>query len=204
LLALASAAAGRNFVQPRHGVITSNFGWRDGAAHNGIDIDLVTGDPVLAAFDGVVRVARKEWPYGKFIIVRHYNGLETVYAHLSKFKVKSGDAVKAGQVIALGGTTGRSTGSHLHFETRYKGVPINPRYIISFEDGKLISDSVVLKKNRHGFSAYPKGALFHTVIKGDTLFEIAKRYGTTTAILRRMNGLPPKSVLRVGQQIRIG
>ena len=108
-----------NYFHPFNGPVTSGFGWRDSSQHNGIDIDLNKGDKVVAAFDGMVRVARNYGGFGNVVIVRHYNGLETVYAHLSKIKVKSGQVIVAGQLVGLGGSTGHSTGSHLHFEVRF-------------------------------------------------------------------------------------
>jgi murein DD-endopeptidase MepM/ murein hydrolase activator NlpD len=192
-----------NYIQPVTGKVTSNYGWRDSAQHNGIDIDLITGDKVVSAFDGEVRFARKEGTYGRVVIIRHYNGLETLYAHLSRIKVKPNELVKAGQLIGLGGNTGHSTGSHLHFEVRFKGVPLNPSYLISFKEGKLISDSLEIKKTNYGYAAFPYGCEFHTVVKGDNLHAIAKRYGTNTQHLSEINGLPKKTILRVGQKIRI-
>jgi len=192
------------YTHPFSGVVTSNFGWRDSSMHNGIDIDLNKGDPVVAAFDGMVRIAQRAGNYGNVVIIRHWNGLETVYGHLSKIKVKPGQIVKSGEVIGLGGSTGRSTGSHLHFEVRFKGVAINPRYLISFKKEELVGEVVVLKKTKWGMSAYPLNAKMYTVEKGDTLFEIAKRFGTTTKHLRELNGVQGKYMhLRVGAQIRI-
>jgi murein DD-endopeptidase MepM/ murein hydrolase activator NlpD len=115
-----------NYTNPFNGPITSGFGWRDSVQHKGIDIDLNKGDKVVSAFDGMVRIAKRYGGFGNVVIIRHYNGLETVYAHLSKLKVKPGQVISAGELIGLGGSTGHSTGSHLHFEVRFKGVPINP------------------------------------------------------------------------------
>lgn len=136
------------FNMPVEGRITSNYGYRRYRIHHGIDIDLFTGDPVKAAFDGVVRFAKYAGGYGYAVVIRHYNGLETVYAHLSKIKVKPGDQIEAGDVLGLGGNTGRSTGSHLHFEVRFRGWSMNPKDIISFEEGTLVSDCAELVKSR--------------------------------------------------------
>lgn len=126
-----------DFCMPTIGYITSEFGPRWKRYHNGIDIDLETGDPVKAAFKGKVRIAQTSSGYGYLIVLRHYNGLETYYAHLDKILVEEGQDVKAGEVIGLGGNTGRSTGSHLHFEVRYKGHPLNAREFIDFRRNRL-------------------------------------------------------------------
>ncbi|MCW3102958.1 MAG: hypothetical protein JWO09_1398 [Bacteroidetes bacterium] len=192
------------YFHPFNGPVTSNFGWRDSTQHNGIDIDLNKGDKVSAAFDGMVRIAKNGGGFGNVVIIRHYNGLETVYAHLSKIKVKPGQVVVAGQVIGLGGSTGHSTGSHLHFEVRFKGVPINPKYLISFPDQKLLCNELVIRKSKWGLAAYPKDARYYTIEKGDTIFEIAKRFGTTTATIKQINGFTGGRVrLKVGQQISV-
>lgn len=103
----------------------------------------------------MVRFAKRFGGFGNVVIIRHYNGLETVYAHLWKIKVKPGDIVTAGQVIGLGGSTGHSTGRHLHFEVRFKGVPINPKYLISLQDQKLLCSELTIKKSKWGIAAFP-------------------------------------------------
>lgn len=192
------------FVPPIIGLITSNFGYRDGRNHNGMDIDLQVWDPVKSAFDGMVRIARMHPGYGRVVVVRHYNGLETLYAHLHRLKVKPGDIVEAGQVIGLGGSSGRSTGSHLHFEVRFKGKPINPRSLIDFNQERLVSDSLLLIKNKWSYTAVPLGIKYHTVKRGEHLFGIAKKYGKTISQLCEMNGISRNRPLRVGQKLRIG
>jgi murein DD-endopeptidase MepM/ murein hydrolase activator NlpD len=127
------------FQFPHPGKVNSTFGWRKGRVHSGIDLQLEWGDTVLAAFDGVVRVSKYHKAYGNFIIIRHFNGLETLYAHLKKRDVLHGDTVLAGDLIGLGGSTGRSTGAHLHFETRFLGHPIDPEVFIDFENRCLKS-----------------------------------------------------------------
>ena len=192
-----------NYIHPHDGVVTSKFGWRDSRNHSGIDIDLRTGDPVVSAFDGMVRIARKHGGYGNVVVVRHYNGLETLYAHLSKMKVKPGQLVNAGQLVGLGGNTGKSTGSHLHFEVRFKGKPLNPSHIISFKNQTLFSDAVVLNKSKWSYNAYPEGTEIHTVQKREYLQLVAQRYGITIKELCELNGISRKSYLRVGQKLRI-
>lgn len=189
------------YFHPFDGPVTSGFGWRDSTQHNGIDIDLNKGDKVAAAFDGMVRIAKRCGGFGNVVIIRHYNGLETVYGHLSKIKVKPGQVIIAGQIIGLGGSTGHSTGSHLHFEVRFKGVPINPKYLISFTDEKLLADEITIKKTRWGIAAYPTKDKLYKVEKGDTVFEIAKRYATTTTSIKEINGLTGRVRLKPGQVI---
>ncbi len=196
--------AHKHYYHPFNGPITSQFGWRDSAQHNGIDIDLNRGDKVSAAFDGMVRVARKYGSFGNVVIIRHYNGLETVYAHLSKIKVKPGQLISSGDLVGLGGSTGHSTGTHLHFEVRFKGVPINPKYFISLSEQKLMCEEFTLKKTKWGLSAFPKNTKLYIVEKGDTVFEIAKRFGTTTASIKELNHLSGSRVrLKAGQQINV-
>jgi len=191
------------FCQPALGIITSGFGWRERGYHKGIDVDLNKGDPVICAFDGMVRIARREGNYGNVVIVRHFNGLETVYGHLSKIKVSVGQMVKSGELLGLGGNTGRSTGAHLHFETRFKGQAFNPRYIIDFNKQELLAEKIVIKNTKWGISAFPENAEFHIVEKGDSIFEIAKRYGTTTTKIRDLNGMTRKNYLVAGQRVRV-
>lgn len=180
------------YNHPFKGVVTSRFGWRDGRHHNGIDIDLVRGDTVVNAFRGVVRLAKWTGGYGRTVVVRHHNGLETIYAHLYKFLVKAGDVVDPGQAIGRGGNSGASRGSHLHFETRYKGKPVNPESLIDFKRFKLLSDSLVLRKTKSGFVAFQPGTLFHKIKGGDYLYKIANQYGITVNQICKWNGIKRK------------
>jgi hypothetical protein len=191
------------FALPVPGVCTSRFGWRNDRAHNGIDLDLNTGDPVVSMFPGVVRYSGTYGSFGKLVVVRHHNGLETFYAHLHRTKVAIGDEVDAGQLIGLGGNTGRSFGSHLHLEVRFKGIPIDPLRFIDLSSGALACDVLVLKKTRWSFAAYPFGTRFHTVEKGEHLYTIAERYGTSVEELCELNGISRRSVLRAGQQLMV-
>jgi len=202
------------YVQPFLGKITSGFGPRKNRFHYGADIDLETGDAVGAAFDGKVRIAKRSKTYGNVIVIRHSNGLETYYAHLSKINVEIGEEVFAGQIIGLGGNTGHSHGSHLHFEIRYLGQPINPADIISFTDHKLISDTLCLSEKTFSYVSEAKKAAgknyrnsnshkIHIVKKGETLFAIARKYNTTPKLLCQKNGMKVKSVLRLGQRIKL-
>lgn len=119
-------------------VVTSRYGWRNGHLHRGIDLALVTGADVFAILDGKVRYVRSHAGHGKTVIIRHENGLETIYAHLSKQLVEENQMVKKGQVIGKGGKTGNARGSHLHLEVRYEGVTINPEYFFDFSDNSQI------------------------------------------------------------------
>lgn len=134
-----------DFSLPLNAPLTSHFGRRWGRPHQGIDLDLRNGDSVATVFDGVVRLSQYYYGYGNLIIIRHYNGLETCYAHLSERYSKVGDLVNAGECIGLGGSTGHSTGSHLHFEVRYMGKPLDPERIIDFKNAQLKTDILHLK-----------------------------------------------------------
>jgi murein DD-endopeptidase MepM/ murein hydrolase activator NlpD len=151
----------------------------------------------------VVRYAGTCGGFGRLVVVRHYNGLETYYAHLHRLKVKSGDVVDAGDVIGLGGNSGHSTGSHLHFEVRFKGIPIDPSHLIAVADGELLCDTLVLKKTRWSYAAYPMGTRFHTVGKGEHLYAIAEQYGTSIDALCELNGISRRTHLRIGQRLMV-
>jgi murein DD-endopeptidase MepM/ murein hydrolase activator NlpD len=200
---LVAAGAGNGFCMPIPPIVTSRFGWREGRPHNGVDLDLEVLDTVRAAFPGVVRFAATFGGFGRLVVVRHYNGLETYYAHLHRLKVKPGDVVKAGELIGLGGSSGHSTGSHLHFETRFKGIPIDPAHLIDLSTGQLLCDTLVLKRTRSSFAAYPKGTRFHIVVKGEHLSGIATHYGVPVDALCTLNGLPDRPRLRVGQRLMV-
>lgn len=140
------AESDEDFACPNQTKVYSKFGYRRGRRHQGVDLPLTTGTPVPAAFAGKVRIAKRFGAYGNLVVLRHVNGLETFYGHLSKLNVKEGDWVEAGQIIGLGGSTGRSTGPHLHFETRYKGYAFDPQWLIDFEKGELHSKVFVVKR----------------------------------------------------------
>jgi hypothetical protein len=191
------------YHSPCKGAVTSYYGWREGRIHKGIDIDLEKGDKVSVAFDGKVRFAQKQGGFGNVVIVMHPNGLETVYAHLSKIKVKPGDVVLSGQVIGLGGNTGHSTGTHLHFELRYKGHPLNPGAIISFTEHTLQHHSIIIKNTKQSLSAFPSNSYIHTVNKGESWNAIATTYGLKTIDLLTLNGIDKRYYLKVGQKLRV-
>ena len=153
----------RGFAMPSPStVITSNFGPRWGRQHKGLDIKLNTGDTIYAAFTGKVRIVRYEAKgYGKYVVIRHNNGLETIYGHMSKQLVKENQDVRAGEPIGLGGSTGRSTGSHLHFETRLCGTALNPALMFDFLNQDVVGDYYMFRK-----STYNQESLVATRLRG--------------------------------------
>ena len=192
-----------NYKIPAKGIITSDYGWRKRSFHSGVDIDLNTGDEVYASFDGIIKIAKVDRGYGKVVVIKHSNGLETTYAHLSKFKVKAGETVVAGTVIGLGGNTGRSRGSHLHYEVRYNGIPINPNYLIS--NKKLpIKIELTNKENKIYKKPITDINKMHRVQKGDSLYRIAKQYGISLKELKSLNGIKNNTKLRIGTELRVG
>jgi hypothetical protein len=207
----------QQYIHPFKGRVTSKFGPRKGRFHYGTDIDLVTGDTVLAAFDGFVRYAADCSGYGKVVVIRHFNGLETLYAHLSKIETQVGSLVFAGNVIGLGGNTGRSYGDHLHFEIRFKGVALNPADLVDFEKFCLKSDTLILyQKNFSSVSTTPASIgdngtttvqtgvpQYHTVRSGDTLSSLAVKYHTTVDALCRLNNMKRTDIIRIGQKLRV-
>jgi murein DD-endopeptidase MepM/ murein hydrolase activator NlpD len=189
--------------------VNSKYGPRRRRMHRGIDLDLQVGDTVRAAFDGKVRIKSFERRgYGYYLVLRHPNGLETVYGHLSKFLARENQIVRAGEAIALGGSTGRSSGAHLHFETRFLGKDIDPAEIIDFENKTPYKDDYVfhnIKINGRKSNIYSTSAdalAVHRVRQGETLSHIARRYGTSVAELCRLNGITQTSKLSIGQAIQ--
>lgn len=178
--------------------ITDKFGYRPrrGRQHFGLDIRIKTGDTIRAAFDGKVRISRYERRgYGHYLVIRHPNGLETLYGHLSKKLVAENDIVHAGDPIGLGGNTGRSTGPHLHFETRILGNAINPALMFDFPNQRAVTDYYVYQKNTR--------PIYYTVRNGDTLSGIALKNETSVANICKLNGISRNAVIRVGQTLRV-
>jgi murein DD-endopeptidase MepM/ murein hydrolase activator NlpD len=189
--------------------ITSNFGFRGYRWHYGTDLELDTGDPVQAAFDGIVRIVRfDQRGWGKYVVVRHYNGLETLYGHLSRQDVEVGQMVKAGDVLGLGGSTGRSSGPHLHMEIRYQGNAINPTIIYDFTSNTLVKPVFTLTPEHFAYygtaqKAVVRKTMYHTVRSGDNLGKIARRYGVSVSYLCKINKISTKTVLRTGRKLRV-
>lgn len=193
------------FPLPIHYRVTSEFGFRRARFHYGIDLKLNTGDSVISAFDGMVRIAKfQKGGYGRYVVVRHNNGLETVYGHLSKILVKEGQTVKAGELLGEGGNTGRSTGPHLHFEIRYLGQAINPRDMVDFADDKLCchNDSLSLTKVNFEYIKEVEAIKYWTVKSGHTLGHIAAKTGVSINRLCALNNIKKTSILRIGQRVR--
>ena len=226
----------KDFCMPTDNrMITSNFGSRWGRQHKGIDVKVYIGDTIRAAFSGKVRVVRYEARgYGKYVVIRHYNGLETIYGHMSKQLVTEDQEVRAGDPIGLGGNTGRSTGSHLHFETRLCGVALNPALMFDFRNQDVVDDYYMFHKSSYQRESavanrlrgvgggsinadanedvelataapaanYSQESRFHKVKKGETLYSIAKRRGTTVDAIMKLNHLKKNAKLKVGQILK--
>lgn len=189
----------KGYVMPTDSTrITDKYGYRPrrGRAHLGLDVKVRTGDTIRAAFDGKVRISSYERRgYGHYLVIRHPNGLETVYGHLSKKLVNENDIVHAGDPIGLGGNTGRSTGSHLHFETRILGNAVNPAYMFDFPNQKAVTDYYVYTKNTR--------EVYYKVRSGDTLSGIAIKNETSVANICKLNGISRNAVIKVGQTLRV-
>jgi murein DD-endopeptidase MepM/ murein hydrolase activator NlpD len=219
------------FVMPVKGIKTSPFGPRWGKNHNGVDLDLEVGDTVVSSWAGKVRYAKfNEGGFGNLVIVRHYNGLETFYAHLSKLLVQANDEVKAGDVIGLGGNTGHSFGAHLHFEIRFFDAPINPELFVDVVKKELKVPRLFIHRELFGLGSKPieyvqpapkeeiakktipikpkttvkkETVVYHKVKSGDNLSKIASRYGTTVQNLCKLNGIKTSTPLVVGKSLRV-
>jgi len=192
----------RYFTFPFKNYTTSPFGSRRGFWHFGQDIKLRVGDTVKNALDGIVRIiVNDRYGYGKVVVVRHHYGLETLYAHLSKTSVKQNDKLKSGDIIGLGGRSGKATGSHLHFEIRLYGQPFDPNLIIDFENYTARSDTLFLCKDNFSYLTDLRKTVVHTIRKGETLSAIAKRNGTTVQSLCKLNGIKSSTILRIGRRL---
>jgi murein DD-endopeptidase MepM/ murein hydrolase activator NlpD len=191
--------------------ITSRFGIRGARFHHGIDIGVKYGDTICSPFAGTIRyVNYQRRGYGHYIIIRHNNGLESIMAHFSKTLVSIGDTINAGDPVGLGGSTGRSTGPHLHLEFRLLGNSFNPEKLINFNTTELknISNNGSFLITRADTYSHQdeleemKRAAYHRVRSGETLSHIARRYGTTVSRLCALNRLKQTSILQIGQRIR--
>ncbi len=186
--------------------VNSQYGPRWYRWHHGVDLKLDIGDPVRSVFDGVVRIAKyNRGGYGYYVVVRHENGLETLYAHLSQFTVHVGDELKAGDMVGYGGNTGRSTGPHLHFEVRYRGHAFDPRHMFDFheEGGRLYFRDFVLTPFHYRELQKETKGQYHRIRNGDSLWVISQRYRTPIQQLCRLNGISRNTVLQVGKVLRV-
>lgn len=219
---------------PYKGWMSSKYGPRGGRSHHGVDLPLKTGDPIYACFDGKVRYSNySSSGYGNLIIIRHNNGLETYYAHLSERNVEPGEWVVAGQQIGKGGSTGRSSGPHLHFEVRYKGQSFDPERIFDFGTGELRRSELLLKRRHYSIyakfeqdftdeeeaakqeakekaatstsssSKSPSTAKYHTIVSGDTLGALAVKYKTTVKRICELNNIKESTILKLGRKLRV-
>jgi murein DD-endopeptidase MepM/ murein hydrolase activator NlpD len=202
-IVLVDSAQGLLYAHAPGSVVTSNFGQRRWLWHYGVDTRLTRGDTVRSAFDGIVRVIQYDRRgYGNVVVVRHPNGLETVYGHLSKKLVMPNQKVRAGDALGLGGNTGHSTGPHLHLELRYFGEPFDPNWIIDFENHRLKGDTLVLTRDNFEYLVELRKAKWLVVRTGDTLGHIARRTGTTITKLCALNHITRRTLLRVGRKLR--
>jgi len=205
--------------------VTSRFGHRRRGPHKGIDVDLVTGDDIKSVLSGQVRFVGYSRGHGRTVVVRHTNGLETVYAHLSKYNVAINDIVKAGDILGKGGATGNARGSHLHFEMRYKGICIHPEYLFKFDGSNEIRGSELWVtsswKNANHHSSYRQSDIsilsseaeaiaykeaepkYHSVQRGDTLYGIAIAYNLKLSEICHLNKIKPSSILKVGKKLQV-
>ena len=216
----------RGFAMPTPSrQVTSRFGYRPAfrRMHKGLDIKVYTGDTIVSAFDGKVRVVRYDaGGYGNYVVIRHTNGLETIYGHLSKQLVSIDQEVKAGEPIGLGGNTGRSFGSHLHFETRLAGEPINLEFLFNFPAQDVTADYYTFRKSKTSggttmlasteapggektqevANSTTRSSHFYKVQRGETLYSIARKLGLSVSKLASTNSLKTSSRLRTGQILR--
>lgn len=210
-------------------IVTSNFGSRWGRMHKGLDIKVYIGDTIRAAFDGKVRIVRYEsGGYGNYVVIRHHNGLETIYGHMSKQLVEENMTVRAGDPIGLGGNTGRSTGSHLHFETRLCGVALNPALMFDFRNQDVTGDNYFFRRDSYNKESLIATRLrgkndetapveeanvgnsnteseevrYHKVAKGETLSSIARKRGTTIEQICKLNHIKSNMRVKPGQILR--
>ncbi len=207
------------FVIPVQGKVISKYGYRGRRMHTGTDIKLNSGDTVRCAFDGRVRLSKRFSGYGNLVLVRHNNGLETIYAHLKTIKVEVNDIIKAGDLIGLGGRTGRATCDHLHFETRLFGEPFDSNKYIDFDTFALRSPLIYYHNKRFEtdpaeFGKNPApidlpalasngGVSRHVIRKGDNLSTIARTYHTSVKKICAANNITAQKTLKIGSVLRI-
>ncbi len=194
--------------------VCSSYGYRKNRMHTGIDIKAQLNDSIVSCFDGVVRMAKAYSGYGNVIVIRHGNGLETVYAHLNKIIVQIDQQVKAGQLIGLVGRTGRATTEHLHFEIRFLYEHFDPTLMINFDLKELHSDTLILTPEKMKVKTSstsltsspintPSKTDFHIIKKGDTLYAISRKYGISLKKILELNKIDENAILSIGQKIKL-
>ena len=204
-LSLFDSTKGRNWHPPlRNSIINSDFGLRWSRFHYGVDLDLNVGDSVFATFDGVVRISKFDKNgYGNYVLLRHYNSLETLYGHLTKQNVSAGQYVKSGDLIGFGGSTGRSTGPHLHFEVRFEGNAIDPEHVFDFEKNLVWDDKCKITAKQFKYLKDARKVVYHRVRSGDTLSKIGRKYRVPVTRICKLNRITTRTILRAGRRLRI-
>ena len=204
-LSLVDLEKDRKWFPPlRNSIINSDFGLRWSRFHYGVDLDLNVGDSIFATFDGVVRISKFDKNgYGNYVLLRHYNSLETLYGHMTKQNVSPGQYVKAGDLIGFGGSTGRSTGPHLHFEVRFEGNAIDPEHIFDFEKNLLWNDKCQITAKQFKYLKDARKVVYHRVRSGDTLSKIGRKYRVPVTRICKLNRITTRTILRAGRRLRI-
>lgn len=211
------------FFYPCLGELKTKYGETKNGLHPGIDFTLTFGSPVRNCFDGVVRMAKKYGDYGQLVVVRHYNGLETVYANLSRILVQPGQIIQAGHVIGASGKSVKTGLDVLHFETRFMNECFNPALFIDFESKELIDNTLILNEKDLAIVARQQAAqqtekikaekseripenskgVYHIVKAGETMYRIALEHNISLARLLEINNMTETDVISVGQKIRL-
>jgi murein DD-endopeptidase MepM/ murein hydrolase activator NlpD len=194
------------YTIPKAGYVTSGFGRRSlfgRKFHKGLDIDLETGDEVRAALPGKIRIARYSTGYGNFVIISHEGGLETLYGHMSELKVVEGQEVESGAVIGLGGSTGQSTGAHLHFEIRIFGEQIDPAWVLNTETLKPHSPEVKIDASWFNHLLNYSETEFHIVEEGETMDDICRLYEVDKEEMLLINNLNSEEDMKLGMRLRL-
>ena len=198
-----------NYSLPSPGKTNSRFGPRGSRYHRGIDLGFNKSDSIFCAFDGVVRYAKyNSGGYGNLVIIRHYNGLETFYAHLKKIKISKNQKISAGDYVGKGGSTGKVSGPHLHFEIRFYGNAIDPELVFDFKNNCLQSENLFIHRNTFSYAkkyggVYSSSVKYHTIKSGDTLYGLALKYRISLNKICKLNKIKPSKILRLGEKIRI-
>lgn len=206
-------------------VVYSEYGIRNGRTHTGVDLSASASDSIRCVWPGVVRMARAYGAYGNVVIVHHYNGLETLYAHLSKINVRPNQVVEAGELLGFVGKTGRATGNHLHLEIRAAGEHFDPLKVLDTKS-RTVKSGTMMVYHKVGRSVVSFGedtpapvelkpatsliedsaaaqAVYHKVVKGDTLWALARKYNTSVAKICSLNGIKSNAVLGLGKKLRV-